>query len=139
MRFTDWATRVLLISLMFVAVITALWWGRVIQSNTINSQADRSDITTDWSQYPQAKLQSTENQENKFPQDLQQSSAKTNQQAGRYQTTEAFARYTPRYEMASVHPSNYGERYTRDANNVPVNNQAIVVLHETAAACFQCH
>ncbi|WP_414543557.1 peptidoglycan recognition family protein [Nostoc sp. CCY0012] len=134
MRFTDWATRVLLISLMFVAVITALWWGRVTQSNTINSQADRSDITTDWSQYPQAKLQSTENQENKFPQDLQQSSAKTNQQTGRYQTTEAFARYTPRYEMASVHPSNYGERYTRDANNLSVNNQAIVVLHETAAA-----
>ncbi|WP_414564029.1 MULTISPECIES: peptidoglycan recognition family protein [unclassified Anabaena] len=136
MRFTDWATRVLLISLMFVAVITALWLGRVtqLQSNTINSRTDSSDITTDWSQYPQAKLQSTENQEDKFPENLQQSSAKTNQPTGRYQTTEAFVRYKPRYEIALVHPSNYGERYTRDANNLPVNNQAIVVLHETAAA-----
>ncbi|MCX7596949.1 MAG: peptidoglycan recognition protein family protein [Fischerella sp.] len=48
-----------------------------------------------------------------------------------FKITEAFKKYTPRYEIALAHPSNYGERYVTDINGQPANNQAIIVLHET--------
>ncbi|GAA6621764.1 N-acetylmuramoyl-L-alanine amidase [Scytonema sp. NUACC26] len=48
-------------------------------------------------------------------------------------TTVAFAAYKPRYEIAWADASNYGDRFATDANGTPVNNQPIVVLHETAA------
>jgi len=38
----------------------------------------------------------------------------------------------PRYEVQAVDPSNYGERYTRDVNGVPLHNRSIIVLHETS-------
>ena len=66
------------------------------------------------------------------PRNLPKSSVKTNQIPGIYVTTEAFARYRPNYEQAAVDPSNYGERYARDANNLPLNNQPIIVIHETS-------
>jgi N-acetylmuramoyl-L-alanine amidase len=46
--------------------------------------------------------------------------------------TETRGKYRPRYEVAIVDPSNYGERYTKDANGVPVHNRSIIVLHETS-------
>lgn len=49
-----------------------------------------------------------------------------------FKITEAFKQYTPSYKIALAHPSNYGERFATDINGVPVNNQAIIVLHETA-------
>ncbi len=39
----------------------------------------------------------------------------------------------PKYLIAWADPTNFGERFTRDANGNPVNNQPIIVLHETAA------
>jgi cytoskeletal protein RodZ len=39
----------------------------------------------------------------------------------------------PRYLIAWADPTNFGERFTRDVNGNPVNNQPIIVLHETAA------
>ncbi|MEC4818790.1 MAG: N-acetylmuramoyl-L-alanine amidase [Scytonema sp. PMC 1069.18] len=48
-------------------------------------------------------------------------------------TTAAFAAYKPRYEIAWADPSNYGERYAKDVNGMPVNLPPIIVLHETAA------
>ncbi|MBE9051714.1 N-acetylmuramoyl-L-alanine amidase [Nostocales cyanobacterium LEGE 11386] len=133
MRFTDWATRVLLISLIFVALIVALLAGKATQlpNNTTTANSEFSDLTPNWSQYPQAELQSAKNQEDTTQEGLTPSPVNTNQTSGRYRTTEAFAKYKPRYEIVSVHPSNYGERYTQDLNNLPLNNQAIVVLHET--------
>ncbi len=133
MTFTGWATKVLLISLMLTALIAVLLMGR-IQHNQITSHAEIVDISTDWNQYPQAKLQSANNLENESPEDLPPASVTTNYSTARYQTTEAFASYTPRYEIAPVHPSNYGERFSQDVNGVPLNNQAIIVLHETAAS-----
>lgn len=144
MKFTDWATRVLLISVILMTLIAALLLGR-IQSNQIASNSEIADITTDWSQYPQAKFQSENSPEEEPTEDLPPPSVSTNQSSGRYKTTAAFAKYTPRYEIASVDPSNYGERYTQDVNGLPLNNQAIIVLHETAESAgsavnfFQTH
>jgi hypothetical protein len=49
-------------------------------------------------------------------------------------TTAAFRAYKPRYEIAWANPTNFGERFTTDVYGTPVNNQPIIVLHETAAA-----
>jgi hypothetical protein len=48
-------------------------------------------------------------------------------------TTAAFAAYKPRYEITWADASNYGDRFATDVNGTPVNNQPIIVLHETAA------
>ncbi|KAF3891086.1 N-acetylmuramoyl-L-alanine amidase [Tolypothrix bouteillei VB521301] len=48
-------------------------------------------------------------------------------------TTAAYAAYKPRYEIAWANASNYGDRFATDVNGTPVNNQPIVVIHETAA------
>lgn len=42
--------------------------------------------------------------------------------------------YSPKYEIAWVHPTNYGKRYTKDINGVPVYNQPLIVLHETVSS-----
>ncbi len=44
---------------------------------------------------------------------------------------EFVASYQPRYEVSWAHPNNYGQRYSQDVNGRPVNNQPIIVLHET--------
>lgn len=48
-----------------------------------------------------------------------------------YKTTPAFEQYRPRYTITTIHPSNYGERYSVDVNGNSVNNFPVVVLHET--------
>lgn len=42
--------------------------------------------------------------------------------------------YQPEEVVALAHPSNYGERYVRDANGNAVDNDYIVVLHETVGS-----
>ncbi|MFK8182176.1 MAG: peptidoglycan recognition family protein [Phormidesmis sp.] len=42
--------------------------------------------------------------------------------------------YQPPEEVQLAHPSNYGQRYTHDANGNLVNNEYIVVLHETVGS-----
>ena len=42
--------------------------------------------------------------------------------------------YQPREVVQLAHPSNYGERYSRDVNGSLVDNQYIVVLHETVGS-----
>jgi N-acetyl-anhydromuramyl-L-alanine amidase AmpD len=128
MQFREWASRVLLMALMLTTLMIVLSLGRITQrpSDAISYNSEIVDITTDWSQYPQAKLD-----EDEYSQHLTTASATTGQNSGRYRTTAAFSNYTPRYTIASVDPSNYGERHTHDVNGVRVNNQAIIVLHET--------
>ncbi|WP_392531744.1 peptidoglycan recognition family protein [Nostoc sp. C117] len=139
MRFTDWATRVMFISLMFAALIIVLLIGRGTQLqnntttfNTFNTSNTSKAEVTPWTQYPQAQFQSAKYPEKK-PQVVVKSPVKTHQPqpVSRYVTTQAFARYRPHYQVVSIDPSNYGERYTTDVNGRPVNNQPIVVLHET--------
>ncbi|MGF1589005.1 MAG: N-acetylmuramoyl-L-alanine amidase [Pleurocapsa sp.] len=48
-----------------------------------------------------------------------------------YKTTLAFEQYQPRYTTTTIHPSNYGDRYSTDVNGNALNNLPIVVLHET--------
>ncbi|MEH2192772.1 MAG: peptidoglycan recognition family protein [Nostoc sp.] len=131
MRFQDWATRVLLISLMFMALIVVLLIGRAtkLHNNPTISRISNPQVTA-WSQYPQAQFQSAKELEKKSQRVLK-SPVKTKQPVARYVTTQVFAQYRPHYQVASVDPSNYGERYAQDVNGLPLNNQPIIVLHET--------
>ncbi|QKQ76290.1 peptidoglycan recognition family protein [Nostoc sp. TCL240-02] len=131
MRFKDWATRVLLISLMFMAVIVVLLIGRAtkLHNNPTTSHVSNPRVMA-FSQYPQVQFQSAKEPEKKS-QRVIKSPVKTNKPVSRYITTQAFAKYRPSYQVAAVDPSNYGERYTQDVNGVRLNNQPIIVLHET--------
>ncbi|MEO0374863.1 MAG: peptidoglycan recognition family protein [Cyanobacteria bacterium P01_A01_bin.17] len=42
--------------------------------------------------------------------------------------------YQPPQYQAEVHPSNYGERYAQNAQGQPVDNDWIIVLHETVGS-----
>ncbi|MFN6525921.1 hypothetical protein [Nostoc sp. ChiSLP03a] len=118
MKFTDWVTRVLLIWLMFATLIVVLLIGRAtkLHNNPTTSRASNPQVTA-LSQYPQAQFQSAKEPEKKF-QNVIKSPVKTNQPVARYITTQAFAQYRPNYQVASVDPSNYGERYAQDVNGV---------------------
>ncbi|UKO97068.1 peptidoglycan recognition protein family protein [Nostoc sp. UHCC 0870] len=129
MRFRDWATRVILISLVFLALSVALLIGEANKLKTNTTTSEPAAIA--WSPYPQAKLQSDQIIQEKS-QNLLKSPKNNGQSRFRYHTTEAFSKYKPRYLVAAVHPSNYGERYIQDANGVPLNNQPIIVIHETS-------
>ena len=124
MNFKDWATRVMFISLIFVALIVALLAGRAIQLQDDTSNpalAQPNPGIASWSQYPNVQMRSP-----KKP------SSTANPPKSLFKTTLAFTKYRPRYEIAWADPSNYGERYTKDVNGVPVNNLPIIVLHETS-------
>ena len=131
MKFTDWVTRVLLIWLMFATLIVVLLIGRAtkLHNNPTISRTSNPQVTV-FSQYPQAQFQSAKEPEKKF-QNVIKSPVKTNKPVARYVTTQAFAQYRPNYQVASVDPSNYGERYVQDVNGVTLHNQPIIVLHET--------
>lgn len=129
MRFKDWATRVMLIFLMFAALILALFIGKGTQLKNQTATLDSDD--TVWNQYPTVQLQSATATGHKS-QSLPKSPVKTKKIVTRYTTTQAFARYRPSFAAVAVHPSNYGDRYAQDINGVPVNNQAIIVIHETS-------
>jgi len=51
-----------------------------------------------------------------------------------YQTTEAFQEQQPRYTVAQIDPSNYGDRYSTDIYGNTLNNPPIAVLHETVGS-----
>jgi hypothetical protein len=51
-----------------------------------------------------------------------------------YKTTSTFEQYKPKYTMAAIHPSNYGDRYSHDIYGQPLNNQPLAVLHETVGS-----
>ncbi len=51
-----------------------------------------------------------------------------------YQTTKAFEEYQPQYFRATIDSSNYGDRYSTDIHGRTLNNQPIVVLHETVGS-----
>ncbi|WP_375480078.1 N-acetylmuramoyl-L-alanine amidase [uncultured Nostoc sp.] len=131
MKFTDWVTRVLLIWLMFATLIVVLLIGRAtkLHNNPTISRTSNPQVTA-FSQYPQAQFQLAKEPEKKF-QNIIKSPVKTNKSVARYVTTQAFAQYRPNYQVASVDPSNYGERYVQDVNGVTLHNQPIIVLHET--------
>jgi hypothetical protein len=152
MSFSIWIKRLLLISLMLITTVIILIGGRVQLQPNKQTTSDLSSESAAWSpvNVPQ---QSTEQKEKL--QSFSKSSVKitpspkpkvqlksTNSQGGKsksapqysFQTTQAFKEYRPGYEIALAHPNNYGDRYSTDINGVPVNNQAIIVLHETGGS-----
>lgn len=129
MRLRDWATRVILISLVFVALSLTLLLGEAgkLKTQTTTSQPD----AIAWSQYPPAQLQSNRTPVEPSPHPLK-SPTKPQKTTTKYTTTTAFAKYKPRYLVAAVDPSNYGQRFAQDIDGLPVNNQPIIVIHETS-------
>ncbi|MBE9235208.1 N-acetylmuramoyl-L-alanine amidase [Anabaena aphanizomenioides LEGE 00250] len=137
MRFRHWATRVILIFLMLATLILAMFIGGARKQPNNTGISNPNPII--WNQYPQALYQSEKTAEKppitlpKLP-ILSKSFVERNpkdQVITQYITTAAFAEYKPNLAAAKVHPSNYGERFTHDVNGVPVNNQPLIVLHET--------
>ncbi len=135
MRFQDWATRIILISLLLIGLAIALFIGEAakLQNQTVTSNP--GDIT--WNQYPSVQFQSAKTQDGEVKKVSKspvktKSPVKNNQSTLKYRTTAAFAKYRPRYEIAKVDPSNYGERYAKDAHGLPLSNEPIVVIHETS-------
>ncbi|MBD2201020.1 N-acetylmuramoyl-L-alanine amidase [Calothrix sp. FACHB-1219] len=129
MRFREWATKVMLICLLFATLILALFAGKSPKPQSDTASA-MSDITS-WSEYPKAQLQSAKTQESKSQKELLKSRVKKSPPLARYKTTAAFAKYKPRYEVRPVNPTNYGERYAKDIYGAVLRNQPIIVLHET--------
>ncbi|BAY96977.1 N-acetylmuramoyl-L-alanine amidase [Tolypothrix tenuis PCC 7101] len=128
MRFREWATKVMLIFLLFATLILAVFAGKSAKIENNNAISNQDVIA--WSEYPQAQLQSEKNLEAK-PQIAIKPPAKKKTVAGLYRTTQAFASYKPRYLITNVNPTNYGERYAKDINGVTLHNQPIIVIHET--------
>lgn len=127
MEFRNWATRVILIFLMFSAMILALFLGQGRKHQVSTSYPDN----TVWNQYPQVKFQSERTIEKLSPKLTPSPVKKKTNLSTKYTTTEAFNKYKPNIEISSIHPSNYGERYVKDINGIPLNNQPIIVIHET--------
>ncbi|MEA5578332.1 peptidoglycan recognition family protein [Anabaena sp. UHCC 0451] len=140
MRFRDWAARVMLIFFMLAALILALLIGSVRNSSSnINTSNPDTKVLGESPQTQFQSAQKIEEQQPKLPQlsklltipQLPPSSVQTNQTLTRYSTTAAFAQYKPSLASATINPSNYGERYSKDVNGVLLKNQPIIVLHET--------
>lgn len=114
-----------------MALVVVLIIGRAtkLHNNPTTSHISNPPVMA-FSQYPQVQFQSAKEPEKKSQRVLK-SPVNINKSVARYVTTQAFARYRPSYQVASVDPSNYGERYTKDVNGVLLHNQPIIVLHET--------
>jgi hypothetical protein len=140
MRFRDWTTRVILIFLILATLILAIFIGGAgKQPNNPITSTPNPEVLHQYP-YPSALLQSHKIIDQKQPNlpklpNLSQSFVESNQKnqvSSNYITTNAFAKYKPNLATAKVHPSNYGERFTHDVNGLPVNNQPLIVLHETS-------
>lgn len=144
MRFRDWATRIILISLLLIGLASALLLGEASKLQSKTATPYPNPIS--WNQYPEVKFQSAKTQTPETPkvtssptptkpavkQNPTQAPVKHNQAKVKYKTTAAFAQYRPRYEIATVNPTNYGERFATDVNGLRLNNEPIIVIHETA-------
>jgi len=128
----------MLFFLPFVCLIVSLLVGgnaALLQKKTIISNPE----STIWSQYPDPRLKFATKQGGEF---VASPSGSVNTTASKSQatshsgvnTTATVGNYRPQYKIAWAHPSNYGERFTRDVNGMPVNNKPIIVLHETDAS-----
>lgn len=135
MRFSDWFKRVVFIFLIFATLIVSLVVFGMKQKQDSQSlvSATTSKVVNE---YPTMAIPSLE-KPNRQKKTLEQkpllpTPAKVEPIYSKYVTTAAFASYKPRYQVVSINPTNYGDRYPTDINGNPVNNQAIIVLHETS-------
>jgi N-acetyl-anhydromuramyl-L-alanine amidase AmpD len=69
-----------------------------------------------------------------LPTDLEDTSAPLDFEISNPVLAQSAPNYQPRQEIRLADPSNYGDRYSTDANGQPVNNEFIAVLHETVGS-----
>ena len=129
MKFRDWATRVLLISLMLAMLVLTLIIGAA--KNPQNQTNSRNSSDKSWNQYLPPQIQSVLTMREK-KQNFTPSSVNNHQMNLVYATTKEFSKYKPDLQQFQVDSSNYGDRYTTDIHGLPLNHQAIIVLHETS-------
>lgn len=110
------------------------------QKVAFSTQASKSQQKTNQNSLPKVETTPTPNTPFSTQASKSQPQQKTNQKAKsqntpsqQVKTTAAFKAYKPRYGIAWANPTNYGERFTKDVYGRPVNNQPIIVLHETDA------
>ncbi len=148
MRDSVWVTRLLAISLVVLAAIVLLVGGKDIENSnqTVSMPSDQAVWNPAKVQYQsnakpvgQPKISKPlENKVNSQQQPKPQPTPKTNPvptivvPKPAFATTSAFKSYKPEYVVAWADSSNYGDRFAVDANGVPLQNQPIIVLHETS-------
>ncbi|MBW4645657.1 MAG: peptidoglycan recognition protein family protein [Goleter apudmare HA4340-LM2] len=144
MSFRDWASKIILISLLLIGLAGALLVGETAKLQNQTATSYPGPIS--WNQTPEVEFQSAKTEPEKsqkvpvspvptkapIKQNQTKVPVKQNPTTVKYKTTEAFAQYRPRYEIASVNPTNYGERFATDINGVSAYHEPIVVIHETA-------
>ncbi|MBR8838282.1 MAG: N-acetylmuramoyl-L-alanine amidase [Stigonema ocellatum SAG 48.90 = DSM 106950] len=115
-------TRVLIFLPFIGLIICLLLAGSValLQKKTITSNTE----ATIWSQYPNPGLKLATKPTGEFQQTHSPS----------VNTISSGGNNSPPYKIVWAHPTNYGERFTKDINGIPVNNKPIIVLHETDAS-----
>jgi hypothetical protein len=125
MRFRGKAIRRVLFFLPIVCLLVCfLIAGKVTIQHKKTIVAVQSE-TANWSQYPNPRGKLTTNQADKLSTHI----------SSQISATVALGNdRRPPYKISWAHPTNYGERYTKDINGLPVHNQPIIVLHETDAA-----
>ncbi|WP_088240472.1 peptidoglycan recognition protein family protein [Calothrix rhizosoleniae] len=152
--FSSWGKRLIVIYLTLAAFIFVIWTGTTrVQSNSfvannanwspaqIKLQSETNPVVppqtkiipTPGSKTPTVKTTPTakpHQQTKSQPKQVKQTQAISGKV---FQTTQAFKKYTPKYAIALANSNNYGERYSQDANGLPVTNQPIIVIHETAS------
>jgi hypothetical protein len=144
MKFSDWLKRVVFIFLIVVSLVVSLFafgMKHKQQSRSLIS-ATSSNVVSEYpmlnfpsfaSSNKQVDIQQKPLEQTALPEKhLLPTPATVKPVYSGYVTTAAFASYQPRYQVVSVNPTNYGDRYSTDINGNPVNNQAIIVLHETS-------
>lgn len=128
----------MLIFLPFLCLIVGLMLAgsaTLQQKKTVTSNS----VAAIWSQYPYPQVELTRNKGGEFRShvgsdvntSVSKSQAVTSSQVN---TIATIGQYRPQYKIAWANPTNYGERFTRDFNGIPVNNKPIIVLHETDAS-----
>jgi N-acetylmuramoyl-L-alanine amidase len=113
--------KLLLIFGLSISLVLMAFIGR---AELPSKQTLHSETISVFSQYPNPEQELPENSGLSFQNALGSESDRA----------ELLKNDQPKYKIARAHPTNYGERFTQDLNSVPVINQPIVVLHETAAS-----
>ncbi|MBO3461655.1 peptidoglycan recognition protein family protein [Aetokthonos hydrillicola Thurmond2011] len=145
MRFRVRAKSGLLFLLPLVCVIVCVLLAGTaqIKNKTVAYNTSGSE-TTVWNQYPNPhpnpSVELTTNNKGKpqsadFDSQISTSASKSQAVAtSQINTIASVRQYRPKYKIAWANPTNYGDRFNRDVNGVAVNNQPIIVLHETDAS-----
>jgi N-acetylmuramoyl-L-alanine amidase len=130
LRFKE-AKPFLLTFLLSLVLIFILFSGEaeLLQKTKINLNSKAA-----WSQYPNPKPPSPQNPEQVKPEVKENPTQNISKLE--LNPVNTITTYTPRYKIAWAHPTNYGERFTKDINGVAVYNQPIIVLHETAGSAL---